>query len=305
MQNSDATVVLLATEAMPENGGRGAAPVGMAGLVARATPPAGVRLQVEEVARIAAEDVDWEVWCALAARVAYHLDRSDVAGVVVFHGIDTLAETAYLLQRVLAPDKPVVLTTAGRSPALSLGSGGNDLADAVRLATWPGARGAVAVLDGVLHGALDARRGCLHRHAAAAADDPGPLGRIGNGVPALHHDWPLGEPLGLELLRQRRPPRVAVVLSHGDADAGVVEALRAQGVDGIVAVAAGSGRLHRRLDAALRDARRQGGVRILRCGRGSRDTAAAARDDAFESADALSPGQARIELLLRLLCAGA
>ena len=126
-----------------------------------------------------------------------------------------------------------------------------------------------------------------------------------DGVPALCHGWPRGDPLGIGLLlRHARPPRVAVVFNHGDADAAMVEALRAQGVDGIVAVATGSGRLHSRLDAALRDARWQGGVRILHCGCGPRDMAVVASNDvAFESVSGLSPGQARIELLLRLLVA--
>ena len=306
MQKSEATVVLLGTEAVPENDANDPAgdpaPSDAAALVASAEVPPGVRLQTEDVARIDACDIDWAVWRALAARVAYHIDRSDVAGVVVGHGPATLAETAYLLQRVLAPDKPVVLTTARRSPTQSPEGGLQNVSDAIRVATWPGARGVVAVLGGMLLGALDASRRRTDAHDDRVCGNAGPLGVLNDGIPTLRRGWPRGEPLGLGLL-PRQPPRVAIVASHGDADGGVVEALRAQGVDGIVVVDGAGGRLPRRLEAALREAERQGGVRILRCVCGVRD-AMPAPGDTFECI-ALSPGQARIELLLRLRAAEA
>ena len=50
----------------------------------------------------------WE----LRARIIRHLERPDVDGVVVTHGTDALEETAYLLARSTASDKPVVVTGA-------------------------------------------------------------------------------------------------------------------------------------------------------------------------------------------------
>src|SRR5204863_385547 len=81
------------------------------------------------------------IWQALAQRVHHHLLRDDVAGIVVTHGTDTMEETAYLLQRVLAPNKPVVLTGAMRPASSRQADGPRNLADAVAVASEGGAHG--------------------------------------------------------------------------------------------------------------------------------------------------------------------
>ena len=53
----------------------------------------------------------WE----LRNRIAEHLLRSEVKGIVVAHGTDTLEESAYLVARSLPSSKPVVFTGAMRS----------------------------------------------------------------------------------------------------------------------------------------------------------------------------------------------
>ena len=87
--------------------------------------PGGVPLAVEgeQVAQLDSKDMDHATWQQLLRRVAHHLARPQVQGLVITHGTDTLEETAWLLQRVLAPRKPVVLTAAMR-PATSLQADG-------------------------------------------------------------------------------------------------------------------------------------------------------------------------------------
>jgi len=286
-----------------DNLGYRAGQIGIVELVARIPALAGMELQTEQVAQIDSKDMGCAVWRRLAARVAHHLERADVAGIVITHGTDTLEETAYLLQRVLAPAKPVVLTGAARPATALLSDGSQNLLDAVRVARHPGARGVVAVLAGQIHSAFDVRK--VHTYAldAFGSGDAGPIGVVEEGALKLWRAWPEGEPLGPPLLAREKLPRVAIVTSHADADGSVVDALRAHGIDGIVVAGTGNGTLHHALEQALLRARADGGVKILRCSRVAGGAVVPTVHDAFESAGSLTPGQARVELLLRLLSA--
>ena len=168
------------------------AQLGVAQLVAAVPPLAGLPLQAEQVAQLDSKDMDAATWLVLARRAAAHLARDEVAGVVVTHGTDTLEETAYFLHRVLAPAKPLVLTAAMR-PASSLQADGpQNLLDAVTVALAPGARGVVAVLAGVVHGAADLRKQHGHRIDAFSSGDAGPVARVEDGRLRIFRAWPDG-----------------------------------------------------------------------------------------------------------------
>jgi L-asparaginase len=309
MQNTASKIVVLGTGGTlagtasdpGDNVGYRAGQIGIAALVERIPALAGMALQTEQVAQIDSKDMGHAVWRRLATRVAHHIELADVAGVVITHGTDTLEETAYLLQRVLAPHKPVVLTAAMRPASALLSDGPQNLLDAVRVAGHPGARGVVAVLAGRIHSALDVRKIHTYRVDAFGSGDAGALGAIQEGLLTLWRPWPNGEALGLPVLAREKPPRVAIVTSHADADGSVVDALRAHGIDGIVVAGTGNGTLHHGLEQALLRAREEGGVQVLRCSRVADGAVVPTTRDAFESAGALTPAQARVELLLRLL----
>src|SRR6195952_6022028 len=108
------------------------------------------RIESESVAAIDSKDMDAATWQRLAARVAWHVARPEVAGVVITHGTDTLEETAYFLHRVLAPSKPVVLTAAMRPASALSADGPANLLDAVTVAGTPGARGVGLVFAGAV-----------------------------------------------------------------------------------------------------------------------------------------------------------
>ncbi len=309
MQNTASKIVVLGTGGTlagtasdpGDNVGYLAGQIGIAELVARIADAAGVALQTEQVAQLDSKDMGFAVWRRLAARVAHHLERGDVTGIVITHGTDTLEETAYLLQRVLAPTKPVVLTAAMRPASALLSDGPQNLLDAVCVARHPGARGVVAVLAGRIHGALDVRKVHTYRIDAFGSGDAGPLGAVQEGVPTLWRPWPEGDALGLSVLERDEPPRVAIVTSHADADGSVVDALRAHGIDGIVVAGTGNGTLHHGLGQALRRASEEGGVQVLRCSRVAEGAVVPTGRDTFESAGALTPAQSRVELMLRLM----
>lgn len=279
------------------------AQLGVADLLAAVPALQEWPLEAEQVAQIDSKDMEPAVWRALAARVAAHLARPEVAGIVVTHGTDTLEETAWLLQRVFAPAKPVVLTAAMRPATALQADGPQNLLDAVTVAGAPGARGVLAVLAGRVHGALDVRKVHTYRLDAFGSGDAGPLAAIEAGRVRRFRDWPACEPLGPSRLDAPSWPRVEILTSHAGATGALVEALVAQGIDGIVVAGTGNGTLHHVLEAALRHAAAQG-VAVRRVSRVPQGAVQRPEGDAIPVSPASTPQQARVELILELLGRG-
>ncbi|WP_341850510.1 asparaginase [Roseateles violae] len=284
-----------------DNVGYTAAQVGVAQLVRAVPPLAARRLETEQVAQLDSKDMDFATWQRLAQRVAAQLARPEVRGIVITHGTDTLEETAYFLQRVLAPSKPVVITAAMR-PATALQSDGpQNLLDAVNVAGDVLARGVLVVFAGAIHTAEQVRKVHSYRVDAFASADGGQLGVVEEGRVRWWAQAMVNEALGLA--RLARPtadwPRVQIVLNHVGADGSIVRALLAQGVDGLIVAGTGNGSLSAALEQALREAQARG-VRVLRSTRCDAGPVTAS-NEALPSAGALSPVKARIEMLLDLL----
>ena len=207
MQNNATTVVVLGTggtiagtAAQPgDNIGYTAAQLGAEQLVRAIPALAAVPLEAEQVAQIDSKDMDHATWQRLAQRVAFHLGRDDVAGVVITHGTDTLEETAYFLHRVFAPTKPVVLTAAMRPATAQLADGPQNLLDAVGVARHPRAQGVIVVMAGAVHRAVDVRKRHSYRVDAFGSGDAGPVAWIEEGALREVGPWPRGDALGEQL----------------------------------------------------------------------------------------------------------
>ena len=265
-------------------------------------PPARAAIEAEQVAQIDSKDIDNALWQRLAQRVAHHLARPQVQGIVITHGTDTLEETAWLLQRVLAPRKPVVLVAAMRPATALAADGPQNLLDAVAVARTHGAQGVLAVLAGRVHAAAAVRKVHTYRPDAFDSGDGGPLGVVEEGVLRRFADWPSGPALGLSVLHSDPAswPWVEIITSHGGARPDAVRALCHAGVRGLVLAATGNGTVHSALQGALDDAR-AAGVVVWRCTRCAGGVLVGAEPG---PAAALSPWQARVELLLSLLAGG-
>jgi L-asparaginase len=290
-----------------DNLGYAAAQLAVEDLLASAPALAAVPLVAEQVAQVDSKDMSFAIWRELALRCSHWLAQTDVAGLVITHGTDTLEETAFFLQAVLAPSKPVVLTCAMRPATALLPDGPQNLVDAVAVAAWAGARGVVAVCAGTIHAARDVAKRHTYRLDAFGSGDAGPVGYVEEGRLRLLREWPgdrgeggdrsalLGKFTGC-----KRWPRVEIVTSHAGAGAAVVEALLAQGVDGLVVAGTGNGSVHGELEAALLRAR-AAGVKVVRATRCAQGEVLARPGDALPHSAGLSPVKARIALLLALL----
>jgi L-asparaginase len=279
-----------------------AAQIGVAQLVAAVPALTGVALECEQVAQLDSKDMDFATWQRLAQRCAHHLGRADVSGVVVTHGTDTLEETAYFLHRVLAPaGKPLVLTAAMRPATSNEADGPGNLRDAVAVACDDAAHGVLVVMAGRVWSGAEVRKSHSLRLDAFDAGDAGPLAQVEQGALRWSRELPRAQALGLERMARDagRWPWVEIVYSDAGADGRVVDALRGEGVQGLVIAATGNGTLHHRLEAALMRAQ-DAGVRVLRASRCAAG-GVIGEPGGLPHAGRLTPVQARVELLLDLL----
>ncbi len=287
-----------------DNIGYTAAQVGVRDLLS-AIPGTGARdIVAEQVAQIDSKDMTFAVWRELALRCTHWLSQPDVTGVVITHGTDTLEETAYFLQAVLAPAKPVVLTCAMRPATALAPDGPQNVLDALAVAGADGARGVVAVCAATIHGAHDVAKHHTYRLDAFTSGDAGPIGYVEGGRLRLLRDWPAADraaALAVGKLPAKGPwPRVEIVMNHAAAGGAIVQALVSQGVAGLVVAGTGNGSLHHELEQALLQAQGSG-VKVVRSTRCAQGPVLARPDDKLPIAAGLSPVKARIALMLELL----
>ena len=292
-----------------DNIGYTAAQVGVDQLVAAipSLTDAGPVL-TEQVAQIDSKDMSFGVWAQLAARVEHYLAREDVDGVVITHGTDTIEETAFFLQAVCAPTKPVVLTCAMRPASALVPDGPQNVIDALTVARHPGASGVTVVCAGTIHGALDVQKVHTYQLNAFSSGDSGPIGFVEEGMLRLIRNWPIAPVIRAQAAIKTIAnmtsladwPRVEIVMNYADASGSLVDWLVAQGVQGLVAACTGNGTLHHDLEAALMRAQAEG-VRVVRATRCVNGRVLPKPGDLLPDSHGLSPVKARVALMLELL----
>jgi L-asparaginase len=283
-------------------------------LLASIPSMAGLPLEVEQVAQVDSKDMGFALWQQLAIRVAFHLKRPEVDAVVITHGTDTIEETAFFLQTVLRPAKPVVFTCAMRPATALVPDGPQNLVDALAVASQPGAQGVVLVCAGQIHSAADVSKVHTYRVDAFDSGDAGPLGCVEEGRLRLFRSWPSAcetggwDAVALQRIQSAQAlPPVVMLTSHADADGTLVRALLFRGdsvpgplVRGIVVAGTGNGTVHHALEAALLEAQTMG-VRVVRTSRCVHGPWLPHPGPLLTDARSLTPVKARIALALELL----
>ena len=286
-----------------DNIGYTAAQVGIDQLLAAIPALAqGGPVITEQVAQIDSKDMSFAVWVRLAARVNHFLACDDVQGIVITHGTDTLEETAYFLQAVCQPAKPVVLTCAMRPASALVPDGPQNMVDAVAVARHAGARGVVAVCAGTIHSAFDVQKVHTYRLDSFNSGDAGPIGYVEEGCLRLVRNWPVAQHRSMlpAIENIAKWPRVEIIMNYAGASDAIVQALVAQGVHGLVVAGTGNGTIHQQLQAALLKAQ-AAGVRVVRSTRCVNGRVLPLPGAAIADSNGLSPVKARVALMLELL----
>lgn len=164
-----------------------------------------------------------------------------IDGVVLVQGTDTIEETAFILDRLIAPGLPVVVTGAMRGPETPGADGPANLAAAVIVAGSEAARGlgVLVVLNDEVHAARFVRKGHTGLPSAFTSAPHGPIGHV------IEERILLGmRPVrasGAPLASTDEPPPVALVqVGLGD-DGRIIPALPDLGYRGAVIAAMGAG----------------------------------------------------------------
>ena len=123
------------------------------------------------------------IWLKLSKKVNEIIKRPDIAGVVVTHGTDTMAEGAYFLELTVHSDKPVVFTGAMKDASDPCPDGPANILNAVIQASSKEALGwgVTVTLNNYVNGARDVRKTQTTNVQTFESGEKGYLGYVYDG----------------------------------------------------------------------------------------------------------------------------
>lgn len=196
-------------------------------------------VETEEWGQFPGPHMTVERMWSLRNRIAEHLARPEVAGVVITHGTDTLEESAYLVARSIASEKPIVFTGAMRKVTDLGWDGPANLFEAVRVAASPETRGfgVMVVIGGQIFAALDATKSNTHLLDAFESPGLGPLGVLDEGELILRREMPPSPPV---ITPKSLATPIDIIFASAGSDARLLDASR-EVARGLVLAAMGRG----------------------------------------------------------------
>jgi L-asparaginase len=261
----------------------------------------------EQISSIGSQNMSDTVWLSLARRIN-ELASTNVAGIVVTHGTDTMEETAYFLSLVAHTEKPIVLTGAMRPSTSISADGPANIYNAVAVAADPRAvgLGVMVVMNDEIHDAHSVYKSNTTEVSTFQSEE-GLIGTVQFGVAryfrgpySRHTDTSEFTLEGVESL-----PPVDIIYMHEGVSGALIDAAVARGARGVVTAGVGNGNMSDEALTSLTAAAAAGvvSVRSSRVPTGLVGRMVEVDDDAlgFVASYGLSPSKARILLRLALL----
>jgi len=263
-------------------------------------------ISAQQFANVASSAMTPALWLQLSRAISDTLKaHSDVAGVVVTHGTDTMEETAYFLDLTVGDSRPVVVTGAMR-PADGIGiDGPANLYNSVRVAGAVSARdrGTMILLNDEILAARDATKSNAVRPNAFSAPYRGDLGLAEPERIVFHR--PASRRAVFDVSAVSELPRVDIGYSYAGADGAAIDAFVAAGAKGIVVAGSGRGGITGGERQAIDRAMSKGVIVVLgtRTGSGTVPVGEGARANGTATTIGtgdLNPQKARVLLMLAL-----
>jgi L-asparaginase len=266
-------------------------------------------LKGEQIANIGSQDMNDEVWIKLATRINELLSRSDVSGVVITHGTDTIEETAYFLNLVVKSNKPVVLTASMRPSTALSADGPLNFYNAVAVAANKDAvgRGVMVVVNDWIHGARSLTKTSTTAVQTFMSPQSGLIGTVAYGDIDFYRAPQGRNTTTSEFFVDKNTvlPRVDIIMATENMDGALIDAAAAAGAKGIIIAGVGNGNMTATAVKALAEQAKKGiiSVRSSRVATGVVGRNVEVDDDknGFVASLGLNPQKARVLLRLALL----
>ena len=190
-----------------------------------------------------------EIWAKLSAKVDEFLRRSNVAGAVVTHGTDTMAEGAYFLDLTLKSRKPVVFVGAMRDASDVSPDGPANILNAVTQVLSPEAKswGVTVTLNQYVCSARNVRKTQTTNVQTFTDGEKGYLGYIAMGKVQHFND----RPPRLSLAVPKKLPDVPLITQYAGSDGRFVRHAVDSGAAGIVVEGVGAGNVNAAINESI------------------------------------------------------
>ena len=209
-------------------------------------------IKVKEFSNIDSSHMTPRIWAKLSREINSTLEKQEVAGVVVTHGTDTMAEAAFFLDVTLRSVKPVVLVGAMRGASDLSPDGPANIRDAVCLAASSSARnrGVMVVLNQYIWAAR-----CVEKTRTSTVQtfNCGWQGALGNiiGGEIRFFNKRLRQP---HLPLPKEMAKVSLITTFAGDDGAMIRAAVKQGARAIVLEALGQGNVNPKVFQAVKQA---------------------------------------------------
>jgi L-asparaginase len=223
----------------------------------------------EQISNVGSQDMSFEIMMKIANRIN-ELAKTNVNGIVITHGTDTMEETAYFLNLVTKADIPVVLVGSMRPSTALSADGPLNLFDAIAVAADPKAKGhgVLVVMNEWIHSA----QSLVKVNTTAVQTFMSPLrGVIGQTTYGKNEFYRLpnqvyGKQSEFSIEGVKSFPRVDIVYACVNMSPDLIDASVERGAKGIIIAGVGNGNMPKDALEACKRAT-QKGVVVVRSSR--------------------------------------
>lgn len=223
----------------------------------------------EQVSQIASESFTNDNLMKLGKRISALVKQSDVDGIVVTHGTDTLEETAYFLNLVIRTSKPIVVVGSMRPGTALSADGALNLFDAVSVAASKDAagKGVLVTMNDEIQSGRDVTK-TINIKTEAFKSQWGPLGMVVEGnnywfrAPVKRHT--AQSEFNIDDFDALAP--VEIVYGYGNVSRTALDAVARTGIKALIHGGTGNGSVADRIVPALQEVRAKG-IQVVRSSR--------------------------------------